>query len=76
MVLLCYPCHRAIHADESTAARTGWLSWVDPECTPVLHRRWGWVLLVPDGSIEPLAEAEALRLLEYVNGCDTYASAV
>lgn len=67
MVLLCYPCHRAIHKDESSAARNGWISWVDPQMTPVLHIT-GWTLLVPDGCFEPLAEREAVRLLDYVNG--------
>ena len=53
--------------DEREAARVGYVSWVDPYCTPVLHAREGWVLLVPDGTFEPLTEVEAVRLLEYVN---------
>lgn len=67
MVLLCFPCHRAIHKDEITASRTGWLVWADP-VTPVLHHHHGWVLLVPDGGVEHLAEDEALRLVDWVNG--------
>jgi len=67
MILLCIGCHRAVHSDEAEAAQVGFISWVDPYCTPILHAREGWVLLVPDGSFEHLDEREALRLLEYVN---------
>lgn len=54
--------------DESGAARVGLVSWVEPSCTPLLHAGVGWTLLVPDGTFEHLSEAEAHRLLEYVNG--------
>lgn len=75
MVLLCYPCHRDIHMHEIEASRSGWISWVDPYVTPLKHARFGWVLLVPDGSLEPLCEFEACLLLDYVNGTATHASA-
>jgi len=68
LVLLCLTCHRRLHKNEPTAALTGWLVWDDPEVTPVLHTARGWVLLVPDGSFEPLEEAEAIRLLAWTNG--------
>lgn len=68
LILLCIPCHRAIHRAESEAANLGVISWVEASCTPLLHSREGWVLLVPDGTFEPLEEGEALRLLNYVNG--------
>lgn len=55
--------------DEPEAARSGRLCWVEPSCTPLRHRMAGWVLLVPDGTFEPLDESEALRLLNFVNGC-------
>lgn len=69
LILICIPCHRAVHMGEAAAALLGVVSWVDPSCTPLRHAVAGWTLLVPDGTFEPLGEAEALRLLEYVNGC-------
>jgi hypothetical protein len=68
LVLLCFECHQDIHQAEPLAALAGWLAWVDPEVTPLLHEVHGWVLLVPAGTVEPLAEPEALRLMEWVNG--------
>lgn len=68
LVLLCMACHRRLHKNEPTAALTGWIAWDDAEVTPLLHFRHGWVLLVPDGTFEPLEEAEAVRLLSWVNG--------
>lgn len=61
-------CHQDIHTDEPEASRAGWLVWVDPEVTPVLHEVHGWALLVPDGTVEHLEPAEAVRLLDWVNG--------
>lgn len=54
--------------DEISACRSGWISWADPVATPLLHHRHGWVLLVPDGTVEPLAEEEAVTLLVWTNG--------
>lgn len=51
-------CHGRVHADldgESTAA--GWTvkSDHDPASVPVVLARWGRVLLLPDGGVQPLA---------------------
>lgn len=74
-LLLCVNCHRQVHKDEPTAGAYGYISWVHPWATPVWHPRGdagapGWVLLVPDGSMEPIADDEAIRLLGYLGGLD------
>lgn len=68
LVLLCIPCHRELHRDESSAAEYGFVAWGDPEFTPLFHAREGWVLLAPDGTFEHLSEHEAVRLLAWLNG--------
>jgi hypothetical protein len=68
LVFLCIPCHRGIHDQEPLAALTGWVAWADPEVAPVRLASGAWVLLVPDGTYEPLEPVEAIRLLDWVNG--------
>lgn len=68
LVLLCIPCHRYVHQNEHEVAAHGFLAWVESSFLPVLHALHGWVLLVPDGTLEPLDEGEARRLVEFVNG--------
>lgn len=70
LVLLCLGCHRALHRAEGLAGGQGWVAWVDPDLTPVRFP-CGWVLLVPDGTLERLGDAEAERLLHYMNGYAT-----
>lgn len=79
LVLLCLDCHRVIHADEAVAAAEGWIVWHDPDVTPLLRAARtgttpgappsrGWVLLVPDGSLEYLCHQEGERLVAFTNG--------
>lgn len=51
MVQLCLMCHRAIHADEDTAALDGWIViGRNPASAP--FKGWkGWILPVYDGSV-------------------------
>ncbi len=58
------PCHQQrIEADRVAARENGWLlsqGGPDPTEVPVLISGRGWVLLLDDGSVEPLA-ADVLR---------------
>lgn len=66
MVLLCFPCHREIHADEEAAARFGWFVYGDhPELTPFLHAERGWVLLLENGATEKIEDWEARSLVDW-----------
>ena len=69
LVLVHLDCHTEIHRNERRASHRGWVAWSDPEMTPLRLYDGTWVLLVPDGSYEPLGETEALRLLLWVNDC-------
>lgn len=52
-------CHlRAEQRTEEGRLRGFWVpSWEDPAEVPVLHAAYGWVLLVDDGSTEPVGRA-------------------
>lgn len=69
LVLLCLDCHRAIHDDESEAARLGFIAWFEPDFTP-LWTNQTWVLLVPDGTFEPLDPDEAFALMRHTNATE------
>jgi hypothetical protein len=68
---ICLTCHREIHRDEDAAALQGWIVWADPDVTPVLRqgkgKAPGWVLLVPDGSLEYLTYREGRFLCGFAN---------
>lgn len=72
LVLTCNNCHRDIHHDEDAAAQVGWIAWYDPDVTPLLRQGRGlgpgWVLLVPDGTLEYLDHQEGARLCSFTNG--------
>jgi hypothetical protein len=67
LVLLCLTCHREVHRNEFLASVTGWISWFDPEMTPLLLASGGWSLLVPDGTFEYLSHLEGEHLCVLVN---------
>lgn len=79
-VLLCYRCHRDIHRNELAASLLGWIVWSDPDVCPLLRATVrsasGWVLLVPDGSLEYLSHQEGERVCLFVNsGLHSYLQA-
>lgn len=49
LLFLCFPCHRAIHQDEASAAQVGFIVMESPESVPLLHNEYGWTYLGPDG---------------------------
>jgi 5-methylcytosine-specific restriction protein A len=53
----CRACHRHVHTNPGSARAHGWIvsAWSDPATTPV-RCRGRWVLLTPDGSLEPTTE--------------------
>lgn len=67
LVLLCGKCHRWIHRNEFLASLIGWISWNDPDVTPLLLASGGWALLVPDGGFEHLSHQEGEHLCLFVN---------
>jgi hypothetical protein len=80
LVLLCTKCHGLVHRDEFLASLDGWIAWHDADVTPVLRqgrgRGPGWVLLVPDGTLEYLSHREGERLCRFVNsGLNEYLQA-
>lgn len=56
IVHLCRPCHDWAHAEPAAALMHGFMcpSWEDPRLQPVKHAWLGRVLLVDDGTVDPV----------------------
>lgn len=51
LVLLCFPCHRAIHQDEASAFDVGFIVNSNPGAEPILHSEHGMVYLLSTGDV-------------------------
>ena len=56
LVDLCRTCHNWVHAHPAEALLAGFMcpSWENPRLQPVKHAWLGRVLLVDDGSVDPV----------------------
>lgn len=73
LLYTCLPCHRRLHKDEMWAGAFGWISWVEPELTPVWIHNYLWVALRPDGSYEHLYPDDATEMISWVNAQEAVA---
>ena len=66
LLYTCIFCHRAIHRDEQNSSAFGWISYVDPEVTPVLIRKQFWAVLPYEGFYERVAPDDADALMDWL----------